>query len=1115
MTYRHLLFCALLSVSVSAYADHHEDAENTAKGFEGSEASENDDTWSVNEPPGPQKTISIDTQETTWTNLDVSPDGQTLVFDMLGDLYSVSLEGGEATALTSDIAWNMQPKFSPDGSEVAFISDRNGADNLWVMNADGSGEARELTKEKGQLFHNPAWSPDGQWLAARKGYVGTRSIPAGEIWLVHAGGGGKGLQVVERIGKKAAQKNIAEPAFSPDGRYLYYSKDVTGGVVWQYNKDSTGQIFAIQRLDRETGKTVQIAGGPGGAIRPVPSPDGKHLAFVKRSPDMTSEIMLKDLESGLVKSVVQGLDRDLQETNGAHGNTPAFAFTPDGDSLVYWAGGKIRRVAVSGGEATEIPVRVKTQRTVREALRFAVDPAPEKFPVRAMRWAQYSPDGSQVVFQALGYLYLHDVASGERRRLTRQSEHFEFWPSFSADGKSIVYTTWDDQDLGTVRTVSSRGGRGKVLTEQPGHYVEARFSPNGKQVVYRKFAGGRLLSPLWSEQPGLYTVSAKGGESTKLVDDGFNPQFSADGTRVFFSDFVENTELVLNSVNLSGLDERSHLKGSKITEFSVSPNGQWVAFTESYNAFVAPLPQIGKRVDLSQGSDAYPVSQVAKRSGEGLHWSADSDTLSWALGATLYSRDLKDSFSFLAGVAKDDLPEPVEAGLSLSFDVETDVPTGIVAITNARVVTMRNADSFEEVLQSGTIVIEGNRIATVGPGDEVTVPEGAYVVDASGHTVIPGLVDVHAHGGMASNELTPQQNWQQYSNVSFGVTTIHDPSNDTTEIFSHAELQQAGQVIGPRTFSTGTILYGAKVPGFSADITSLEDARFHLQRLKDMGAISVKSYNQLRRDSRQQVIAAGQELGIMVVPEGGAKWQHNLTHIVDGHTGLEHAVPLAHVYDDVKQLWSQTDVGYTPTFGVAYGGISGENYWYDRDQVWKNPRLLRYTPKTFLLPRAIRRERAPDEHYNHIAVARHAKALRDMGVSVQIGAHGQREGLAAHWEMWMMQQGGFSAWEALRGATIDGARYIGLDASVGSIEVGKLADLAIIKGNPLDDLRQSEMVAFTMVNGRLYEAATMNEVGNRQRQREPFFFELEGGDAFPASAQKALKEKQQALHWRH
>ncbi|MEM1092692.1 MAG: amidohydrolase, partial [Pseudomonadota bacterium] len=400
----------------------------SAKGFEAAESAaeseaEAEEKWSVNAPPGPTKTVTIDTREMTWTNLDVSPDGSTLVFDMLGDLYTVPLSGGEAKALTADIAWNMQPRFSPDGEQIVFVSDRNGGDNLWLMAADGTGEATELTSDRAQLFHNPAWSPDGQWLAARKGYVSTRSIPAGEIWLVHAGGGGKGLQVVERIGKQRAQKNIAEPAFSPDGRYLYYSKDVTGGVVWQYNKDSTGQVFAIQRLDRETGKTVQVAGGPGGAIRPTPSPDGKFLAFVKRLPNMTSALMVKNLESGLERAVYKGLDRDLQETNGAHGNTPAFAYTPDGQALVFWAGGKIHRVPPAGGEAEVIPVSVKAEKVVRPALRFAVDPSPEEFSVKAARWAQYSPDGSQVVFQALGYLYVQAVEGGEPRRLTRQNDH--------------------------------------------------------------------------------------------------------------------------------------------------------------------------------------------------------------------------------------------------------------------------------------------------------------------------------------------------------------------------------------------------------------------------------------------------------------------------------------------------------------------------------------------------------------------------------------------------------------------------------------------------------------------------------------------------------------------
>ena len=1073
---------------------------------------EEEEKWDVSNPPGEWVSITIDTQETTWSDVDVSPDGRTVVFDMLGDIYSVPIEGGEATALTDGIEWNFQPRFSPDGSKIAFISDRDGGDNLWVMNADGS-DPQAVTEEKEHLVHNPSWSPDGQYIAAKKGFTSTRSIPAGEIWLFSVGGG-DGLQLTERPNGPKDQKTMAEPAFSPDGRYVYYSQDTTAGRIWQYNKDSTGQIFVIQRLDREKGETDVLASGPGGAIRPTPSPDGNYLAFVKRLPGLTGALYLKDLESGKEWAIYDRMERDLQETNGSQGNATAMAWTPDSKSIVFWSGGKIRRVDVETREATIIPVRVKVEKKIQPALRFPVDVAPASFRTRMLRWAQLSPDGGTVVFQALGQLYVKNLDSGKQRRLTRQSDHFEFYPSFSRDGRWIVYTTWNDQELGSVRIVPAGGGTGRVLTEHPGHYVGPRFSPDGKTVVYRKITGGFLLSPLWSLEPGIYRVPVDGGEATRVSESGFNPHFGATGERVFFSDTVEDTQLVLKSVDLDGHEERTHLKGAKATEFSLSPDGRWVAFTEQFKAYVAPFTLTGRTVDVGPEVKSVPVKQVSQRSGEFLHWSADSSKLHWAHGATLYTRELKDAFGFLEG-APEELPEPVTEGLDLRFEVAADQPQGRVAFTGARIVTMRDARNTREVIENGVVLVEGNRIEAVGPADRVRVPRNAFAVDVSGKTIIPGLVDVHAHGPMARSEITPQQNWMQYSNLAFGVTTIHDPSNDTSSIFAAAEMQRAGRIVGPRIFSTGTILYGAHVPGFTAKIETLEDAQFHLRRLKDVGAISVKSYQQPHRDQRQKVIAAGRELGIMVVPEGGAKFQHNMNEIVDGHTGIEHALSLATCYDDVKQLWSQTAVGYTPTLGVAYGGLSGELYWYDRTDVWKNERLMRYSPRFLIEPRSIRRPRAPDSHYNHILVAGFAKQLIDAGVSVQIGAHGQREGLAAHWEMWMMEQGGFSPWEAIRAATFDGAHYVGLDGDVGSIEVGKLADLVVVDGNLLEDLRRSEYVAYTMINGRLYDPATMNQITPDPVQRNPFFFELEGGDTIHPATQAWIDRMRERYGWVH
>jgi imidazolonepropionase-like amidohydrolase len=316
-------------------------------------------------------------------------------------------------------------------------------------------------------------------------------------------------------------------------------------------------------------------------------------------------------------------------------------------------------------------------------------------------------------------------------------------------------------------------------------------------------------------------------------------------------------------------------------------------------------------------------------------------------------------------------------------------------------------------------------------------------------------------------------------------------------------MAKAGQIIAPRIFSTGTILYGAKAP-YKAEINSLDDALAHLRRMKSVGAFSVKSYNQPRRDQRQQIIEAARQLGMMVVPEGGSLYQHNMTMVVDGHTGVEHSIPVANIYEDVKQLWSKTRVGYTPTLIVAYGGNMGENYWYQKTNVWEDERLSKFVPRRFLDARSRRRTMIPDDEFNHISIARVVKELLDSGVKVQLGAHGQRESLGAHWEMWMFVQGGMTPMEALRAATLDGARYLGFDRDIGSLETGKLADLIVLDANPLENIRNTHAVRYTMVNGRIFDAETMNEIGNHPRTRKPFFFQTAGGETVGTAMTEAL-----------
>jgi imidazolonepropionase-like amidohydrolase len=636
-------------------------------------------------------------------------------------------------------------------------------------------------------------------------------------------------------------------------------------------------------------------------------------------------------------------------------------------------------------------------------------------------------------------------------------------------------------------------------------------------VTYRKFSGGFLLSPKYSNEPGLYVANLATGDHKRVSRSGSEPHFAGDNSRVYFTTGVprkDYPEQQLVSVNLNGKDRREHLYGAdKVEEFRLSHDKKWVAFTSQYNAYVVPFMETGKRMTVGPTSKSVPVRKISSRAGESLTWQADSKTVSWYHGSTYYERAIKDAFNFVPG-APDKLPEPVSKGISLSFSQKADKPSGYKALVGGTVVTMRDSKNRQEVIKNGVVLIKDNKIEKVGKAGSVKIPSGAMVIDTKGKTIIPGLIDAHAHGGQGRNQIMPRQNWSMYSNLAFGVTTIHDPSNNTTEIFSAAEMQRAGEIVAPRIYSTGTILYGAESLGAKAIVNSYEDALFHIQRMKDVGAISVKSYNQPARSQRQQILAAAKKLGMMVVPEGGGKLHQNLTMLVDGHTGLEHSLPIALGYGDLTKLWSATKFGYTPTFVVSYGGLSGEMYWYDRTEVWKNERLLRYVPNFRIDGRSIRRPTAPDNQYNHFDVAKYAKTLNDKGVGVHIGAHGQREGLGSHWELWIMGQGGFTPWQALRSGTIDGARHLGMDKQIGSIEAGKLADLAVIDGDVLTDLRRSEFVTHTVLNGRVYETATMNEMGS-DKKRKPFFFEAGNSSFVPSETQKEIAEKAEMYHWVH
>ena len=1035
--------------------------------------------WDVNNPEGPFKEVSFTVNEGTWMNLDVSPDGKEIVFDLLGDIYSLPVNGGTAKVLRQGLAMEVQPRFSPDGKRILFTSDAGGGDNIWVMNRDGSG-AKQITKETFRLLNNGAWTPDGQYIVARKHFTSGRSLGAGEIWMYHISGGA-GLQLTTR---KNDQQDVNEPVVSADGRYVYFSEDMYPGGFFQYNKDPNNQIFAIKRFDKEKGTIETVTGGPGGAVRPQLSNDGKTLAFIRRV-HTKSVLFLRNLETGEEWPVYDKLSKDQQEAWTIFGSFTGYDWTPDDKSIVIWSHGKINKIDINKpGTAVEIPFTATVKQRIADAVRYKQNINPDTFNAHVIRHATTSPDDKWLVFNAVGYLWKKELPNGKPERIT-SGKDFEFEPSFSADGKTLVFTTWNDNDGGALYKVALQGAPKPVkLTTDKAIYRLPSFSADGKSVVFRKEGSSDVLGHANTAKPGIYTISSNGGPATFVTEKGDLPRYNKKGDRIYYQ-LGGGLNRTFASAKLDGTDERVHLKSMYGSQFTLSPDEQWVAFVDLHNVYIATFPVTGKTIDIGSSTAEFPVKKVSRDAGLNLHWSGNGNQLHYTMGDQYYTIKLEDRFEFVAGKA-DSLFKAPEQGVAIGLQVKADKPQGIVAFTNARLITMKGA----EVIENGTLVVEGNLIKTVGKTGEVTIPSGAKVIDAGGKTIIPGFIDAHAHGNHFRTGITPQKHWPYYTNLAYGVTTMHDPSANSEMVFAQSELVKSGRMVGPRVFSTGTILYGAD-GDFKAVINTIDDARSALRRSKSFGAFSVKSYNQPRREQRQMIIQAARELGMEVVPEGGSFYFHNLSQIMDGHTTIEHNLPIATLHDDVLQLWKAAGTAYTPTLIVSYGAVSGEYYWYQHTNVWENGRLNRFTPKAILDTRGRHRTMLPEEEYvnGHILVSQQLKKLNDVGVKVNMGAHGQIQGIGAHWEIWMMQQGGMSNHDALKTATINPAQSLGFDEWIGSLEAGKLADLIVLEKNPLENIRNTESIQYTMVNGRLYDAEVMNEVGNYNNTRGKFYWE--------------------------